>query len=381
MLPACLHVACEWYSVRDQMSLAKIRLGLSLTAIGLLAGCGTPGVPLPPSLELARPVTDLHAVRKGDKVHLSWSMPSLTTEHKNIRRAGPTEVCRGVGTKLQECGTPVGKIPFQKPAAAKGTAQNPQVSYTDQLPPNLRSAYPTSNFVYAVSVLNSYGKTAGLSNQVQVPAVPTLPPPSDFQAIVTAEGVKLSWKPVTPPQEIPGLRYVYRVYRRQLGASLDSVAGELADINDPPSLLDRGFEWEKTYDYRVTVVTLITPSSGIEQQVEGEDTVSVRVFAHDVFPPATPSGLQAVFSGPGQKPFIDLVWAPNTEPDLAGYNVYRHEQDGPAVKVNSEFVKSPAFRDSEILAGRRYFYSVSAVDVRGNESQPSEEASEALPPQ
>ncbi len=362
------------------MSLAKIKLGLGLTAIALLAGCGTPGVPLPPSLELARPVTDLRAARKGDKVHLSWSVPSLTTDHKNIRRAGLTEVCRGVGTKLQECGTPVSEIPFQKSAAIKANAQKPQVSYTDQLPADLQSAYPTSNVVYAVSVLNSYGKTAGLSNQVQVPAAPTLPPPSDLQAQVTAEGVRLSWKPVAPPQDVRGLRYVYRVYRREPGANVDSVAGELADTNESsPSLLDGGFEWEKTYDYRVTVVTLIAQSGGIDQQVEGEDTVSLRVFAHDVFPPATPSGLQAVFSGPGQRSFIDLVWAPNTEPDLAGYNVYRHEQDSPVVKLNSELVKSPAFRDSEILAGHRYFYEVSAVDVRGNESEHSPEATETVP--
>jgi hypothetical protein len=364
------------------MSLAKIKAGLGLTVIGLVAGCGTPGVPLPPSLELARPVTDLHAARKGDKVHLSWSVPSVTTEHKNIRHAGPTEVCRGVGTKLQECGTPVSKVLFQKPVAAKDTAQKPQVNYTDQLPPNLQSAYPTSNVVYAVSVLNSYGKTAGLSNQVQVPAAPTLPPPSDFQAQIMAEGVRLSWKPVAPPQEIPGLRYMYRVYRRESGANVDSVAGELPGTNESsPTLLDRGFEWEKTYDYRVTIVTLITQSSGIEQQVEGDDTASLRVFAHDVFPPATPSALQAVFSGPGQKPFIDLVWAPDAEPDLAGYNVYRHEQDSSVVKLNSELVKSPAFRDSEILAGHRYFYEVSAVDVRGNESQHSGEASEVVPSQ
>ena len=28
------------------------------------------------------------------------------------------------------------------------------------------------------------------------------------------------------------------------------------------------------------------------------------------FSPRVPSGLQAVFSGPGQKPFIDLLWSP-----------------------------------------------------------------------
>lgn len=107
----------------------------------------------------------------------------------------------------------------------------------------------------------------------------------------------------------------------------------------------------------------------------------MRVVTHDVFPPATPSDLQAVFSGPGQQPFIDLVWAPNTEPDLAGYNVYRHEAAGAPGKLNSDLVKSPAFRDNAVVPGHEYSYSVSAVDLRGNESPRSEEAIENVPEQ
>jgi len=86
-----------------------------------------------------------------------------------------------------------------------------------------------------------------------------------------------------------------------------------------------------------------------------------------------------VFSGPGQKPLLDLIWAPNTEPDLAGYSVYRHAAGTEPVKINSELVKAPAFRDSGVVAGSQYSYSVSAVDVRGNESPHSEEANEAVP--
>jgi fibronectin type 3 domain-containing protein len=114
-------------------------------------------------------------------------------------------------------------------------------------------------------------------------------------------------------------------------------------------------------------------------QVEGEDTPTVTVFAHDVFPPAVPSGLQAVFSGVGQAPFVDLVWAPDTEADLAGYNIFRHQEGGQPVKINSELVKVPNYRDGEVRSGKTYFYSVSAVDVRGNESAKSEEANEAVP--
>jgi hypothetical protein len=194
--------------------------------------------------------------------------------------------------------------------------------------------------------------------------------------------VRLAWSAVAPPRDIPSVRYLYRVYRHEAGVNAETVVGEV-ELTDEPSftLLDRSFAWEKTYDYRLTVVTVIAQEKASEQQVEGDDTPAVTVVAHDVFPPATPAGLQAVFSGPGQKPFIDLIWAPDTESDLAGYNVYRREQDGQAVKLNSDVVKTPTFRDTEVLSGREYFYSVSAIDVRGNESPRSEDASEEVPPQ
>jgi hypothetical protein len=49
------------------------------------------------------------------------------------------------------------------------------------------------------------------------------------------------------------------------------------------------------------------------------------------------------------------------------------------VKINSEPVKTPAFRDTTAVGGKRYFYSVTAVDLRGNESTHSEDASETVP--
>jgi fibronectin type 3 domain-containing protein len=72
---------------------------------------------------------------------------------------------------------------------------------------------------------------------------------------------------------------------------------------------------------------------------------------------------------------------PNSEPDLGGYFLYRRTQGTEPQRLNSEPVKSPAFRDPNIVAGERYFYSVSAVDLRGNESARSQEASEAVPQQ
>src|SRR4029077_17945734 len=141
------------------------------------------------------------------------------------------------------------------------------------------------------------------------------------------------------------------------------------------TMIDANIEWQKTYYYRAEAVTAIHRSSS-QQEIEGDDTPEIRVFADDVFPPTVPAALQAVFSGPGQKPFIDLIWAPVTDADLAGYNVYRREPGGAPAKLNSELVRTPAYRDPAVGSGKQYSYSVSAVDVRGNQSSRSEEASE-----
>jgi hypothetical protein len=287
---------------------------------------------------------------------------------------------------MSECASPVGEVPAselsagsQQTKSVKPVAQM-QANYTDNLPQRLLVENPGAQIVYAISVLNGNGRNAGISNTVQVPAVAALPPPSDFRAQVTAEGIILSWTGIPQAPETRGLRHSYRVYRRPEGGTTDTVAGESpVDTSSATQFVDHSFEWEGTYSYRANVVTLIHEEGKPEIQFEGDDTPPVRVFAHDVFPPAMPSGLQAVFSGAGQQPFIDLIWAPDTDADLAGYNVFRHEVDAEPVKINSGLVRTPAFRDMNVASGKNYSYSVSAVDVRGNESTRSQEASEAVP--
>lgn len=228
--------------------------------------------------------------------------------------------------------------------------------------------------------MNDRGRSAGLSNKVQVPAAPTLPPPANFAAEVTADGVKLSWAGVPLAVVNPELHYLYRVYRREENSKTETVAGELPlDATPNWRFVDHNFEWEKKYLYHADVVTLIAGKPGSETKVEGDDTPEATVFAHDIFPPAVPSGLQAVFSSENEKLFVDLIWNPNTESDLAGYNIFRHEEGGSSIKINSELVKLPAFRDLNVSSGKKYYYSLSAVDVRGNESARSEEANETVP--
>lgn len=355
------------------------RFIVAVSASVMLVGCATIGPPQPPSLDLPKPPTDLRASRKGDQVNLTWTIPTMTTDRETLRNLGPTLVCRGAG-ELNACMTQVGEVRTPIPAGKAGTsAQKSQAFYADALSPQLESDDPSAFTTYAVQVLNREGRAAGLSNQVRVPLAHTLPSPRDFHARVAKEGVVLSWtgEIVSAPTDV---QYIYRVYRHAEGSDERVLAGETrAGAETSFTITDASIEWQKTYDYGAEAVTLIHQANNSRLEVEGDDAPEIKVFADDVFPPAVPAELQAVFAGPGQKRFIDLVWAPVADAELAGYNVYRREEGTTAVKLNEELIKAPAYRDENVAPQKKYFYSVSAVDVRGNESGRSEEASETVP--
>jgi hypothetical protein len=360
------------------MIIGPLRSGFFITLLlAGLAGCGSPGIPHPPSLKLPQSVTDLRAERKGDRVFLSWTAPVRTTDSQLISEAGIARICRTLNTPPTDCQSSPGRTASPQPD--EKAPRPPKASFTDSLQPSDFSNDPAAQLFYAVSVYNENGRTAGLSNIVSVPAVGSPPPPSNFTAQVTAQGVELSWSGTQNAASISNVEHFYRVYRSQDGSNDKVIAGELAVDSTPPlQVIDHSFDWEKTYNYWGTIVTRIHVG-GSERSFEGDDTPAVKIFAHDVFPPAVPTGLQAVYSGVGQARFIDLIWGPDTDADLAGYNVYRKEGSSAPVKINVEVVKVPAYRDTAVQAGHTYTYTVTATDVRGNESARSAEASESVP--
>jgi hypothetical protein len=363
------------------MTPRSIKLSVVAALCALFSNCAQTGPPLPPSLELPKPPSDLRAVRKGNQITLTWSEPTRTTDRQTVRSLGSTRICRSLQSEMKECGTPVGEIPRPRsaqPSQSPSAAQPQSRSFIDSLPVTVQQQDPLGDFTYAVEVLNRDGRAAGLSNRSSVAAVPTLPPPSDFRAQIIGSGVAFTWS-APGGSALPGVQHRYRIYRREEGTSKDAIASEVpADEIGPPHAQDSSFEWEKTYLYRIISISIVTRPGG-EVQVEGDDSPAVRIVAHDIFPPAVPSGLQAVYSGEGQKPFVDLIWAPVTDADLAGYNIYRREDEGAPAKLNAELVSAPSYRDNAVTSGKTYTYSVSAVDVRGNESARSEEASETVP--
>jgi predicted small lipoprotein YifL len=79
----------------------------------------------------------------------------------------------------------------------------------------------------------------------------------------------------------------------------------------------------------------------------------------DTFPPAAPRQLAAI-AGVG---VINLIWEPNTEPDLAGYIVLRGTAPGETLQaLTPSPIRETTYRDQTATPGVRYVYAVVAVD-------------------
>jgi fibronectin type 3 domain-containing protein len=77
---------------------------------------------------------------------------------------------------------------------------------------------------------------------------------------------------------------------------------------------------------------------------------------------------------PGAAPgavLVELSWSINLETDLAGYRVYKSEQEGARGELlTPDLLPTPAVRDTCVKPGHGYWYTVTAVDRAGNESTP-----------
>jgi hypothetical protein len=91
----------------------------------------------------------------------------------------------------------------------------------------------------------------------------------------------------------------------------------------------------------------------------GEPAPPVCFTPIDIFPPEPPAQPAAV-SAQGA---ISLIWDPSPELDLGGYLVFRRDVGGAALlQLTPTPITEARYRDSTVTAGRRYIYTVVAVD-------------------
>src|SRR5208337_1630960 len=148
------------FSFRMKANLGKFVASAALCV--LLASCAQTGPPLPPSLELPKPPTDLRAVRKGNRVALSWREPTLTTDRQSVRYLGPTLVCRSLESEITTCGNPTTTLPAPSAAPQKSGSAHPAAqksgsprpapqTYTDTLSSAMQHD-PSAEVTFAVEI-------------------------------------------------------------------------------------------------------------------------------------------------------------------------------------------------------------------------------------
>ncbi len=351
-----------------------------VSAYVFLAACAAPGDPTARHPILPAPITDLTAHQSGSAVILTFTLPRLSTDREPLAETPAIEIYR---TALPPGAAPSGKTAWRQvytipPERVDSYVKGNLVEFRDPLMPEDSSRTAGSVLAYLVRTRASKTRASGDSNFSTARIYPPPEAPRDLRVSVNESAIELSWTgastPGTPAQA------AYRVFRAEIEPGPEAAPQdfsqvklkapiEMAGISATPDFLDSHFEFGRTYLYTVRAVAQFGPDS-----VESEVSEPVVVTPRDTFPPAAPRGLLgAVIPETSQThAYVELSWAIGTEADLAGYYVYRSDrEDTPGERVNGEILQGPAFRDISVVAGRRYFYRVSAVDRAGNESSKS----------
>ncbi len=348
------------------------------------ASCGAPGEPVPPTPPVPLAVTDLSAHQAGDGVQLIFTLPGKTITGDRLAEPPAVEIVRGAPKPDGSPDTKSFRVDYTIPGSLVGNyVSEGHVKFIDPVAPAETRAHPGSSLIYVVRTRASKQRASSNSNAISVRMFPVPEPIPHVDVRITEPAIELSWTAPThtsagnPLSAFSG----YHVYRGELDPSSSEAA--VSDLSkakwkSPLTLLapsaentyrDTVFDFGKIYLYIVRSVVLVEGSP-----LESADSAPAIVAPRDIFPPVPPQDLvAAVLSGatPGSV-LVDLSWSINLESDLAGYRVYRSDrQDARGVLITPDLLLAPAYRDTSVEPGRRYWYSVTAVDRAGNESDAS----------
>jgi len=381
--------------------LSVFRLALSfclLSSLIWLVSCAAPGEPIERKPQVPTAITDLAAQQQGNDVILTFTLPKDTVEHHPLKKKPAIEIYRGfdpAATAPSVTHEPLFLVLTIPPALVTNYSEKDHIRVVSPLSSNDLAPHVGWFASYSVRTRASVKKESADSNRAGLQIYPASDSITDLKTEVTRTGIVLTWGP--PQKTIVGSAppmISYRIYRATAAPDLQPAApatasgsaGGATKLESPlarigesnePKFQDMQVEFGKTYIYSVRGVAQYS-----DVALESADSNLAVVTPRDVFPPAAPQNVTVVLV-PAQNEnsaYLDLSWAISPETDIAGYNVYRSEQDGvPGRRLNSELLLTPAFRDMNAVPGRQYVYTATAVDRAGNESLASAPASGSIP--
>ncbi len=378
-----LHAACFSPSTGHSRSLYRAAYRLLLTAFCLLpsafflSACGKVGDPLPPIPRAPVVIGEPTATQQGNRIILNFPLTrtarSTPVERIDIYRLiEPVNASSGLTEEdFSARSTVIHSILGDQLPASSAT-----ITYTDPL--DLKSAPPNMRYRYAVRIVNPAGRAGDFSQYALLPLlVEIAQSPSKLNTQLSERQIDITWTPPTAnengaPAKVAG----YNIYRRSGGALVKLNAEPLGE----PRFVDRKFQFGATYEYFVRSLSLSPASAKLTDALESNDSAAVTITPKDTFPPSAPTAVTlASING-----VVSLFWPANPEPDVAGYNLYRSEDENapPAtwLKLNPQLRVPITFRDERVQVGKRYCYQITAVDTAGNESARSETKCEVVNP-
>jgi hypothetical protein len=306
-----------------------------------LTGCGYVGQVQAPALDIPQKVIDLRAAEEGAQITAEFSIAEKTTENLPLKSLQAVELFAG---------SPEGAADVEKWAASATRYQVPANgpgALTERFP---AAAWVGKTVVLRVRATGPKGKRSAWSEPVVLPVIAPLGRPAAPVTESRKDGVRVTWRGAGP-SNAPH----FRVFR----AAGEGMPLALGDSNTT-EYLDDSAQFGMSYRYYVMALAEETQRSEVSD-------ASATITPVDKFPPEVPAAVTAV-AGINA---IELAWQGNTESDFRGYNVYRSVNGGAFEKI-AELIEAPVFSDTKVEAGKMYRYSVTAVDLTGNESDKSE---------
>jgi len=355
-------------------------LAFSFCVSVFVAGCASPGDPTARHPVVPTPVADLAARQSGNEIVLTFTIPARSADREALAERPFVEIfyaelAPGVAADKKSPWRLAYAIPSER---VETYVKDGRFIFRDPLAPENLGRADGAPMAYMVRTRAARARASDNSNIFTLRIFPPPAPPGGVTTEVMESAIALRWIEAGPPA---GAAFGgYRVYRGRMEFGQENIPlnipqaklkspQELAGVSASADFHDSHIDFGETYLYTVRSVALFGQDS-----VESADSAPVMITPRDIFPPAAPHALElAVMPATPQGPaYVELSWEISAEPDLAGYRVYRSDlEESSGERLNEELLPSPAFRDISVVAGKRYFYRVSAVDRAGNESSMS----------